>query len=436
MSLSNRIRVATTFALLAGAAQCAPVRADDQTLVGAGNATATALAQGSPLVRTSMRRMELQLSLVHDRHLRGLTYDALFNSRTCVFHRSEVTEAKKLAILNQLKAEALYSQADAAAFPGGAWVGVFPAIRDEGTICPHLPQSFATAPAGVFGGHGSFPGGLAIHASFNMSSSISFASNYRLAYGITGSDGLPHMAMLPPFDGPHQGDLDISQDEVIAAPMWHDWAKTMVFQWNADGSEFAEFNFGGNGATDNNGAAGDSRTGGHHILSLAESIARGLPARFVITQASAHTAPSLGNEFKVVNWIRAASIIAQANPISRGYLVKDGAGAYRLPPFPKSGGIDLNAVGQVNLLVEYEIHNLSDADFTFSIPAVTESQAILRSLAPQYGYDPADVATYTTRFRNPALTYLSGERLLIIYGQKGIAGVKQQLDLLRSKKII
>jgi len=42
------------------------------------------------------------------------------------------------------------------------------------------------------------------------------------------------------------------------------------FQWNAVGSEFTELNFGGTGTNDNNGAPGDSRTGGHHIMGVAE----------------------------------------------------------------------------------------------------------------------------------------------------------------------
>src|SRR5258707_64586 len=74
-----------------------------------------------------------------------------------------------------------------------------------------------------------------------------------------------------------QGDSDSSQDVILAAPMWHGWAKRMVFQWNADGTEFTELNFGGTGTNDNNGGAGGSRTGGHHIMSIAETMARGLP---------------------------------------------------------------------------------------------------------------------------------------------------------------
>ncbi len=138
-------------------------------------------------------------------------------------------------------------------------------------------------------------------------------------------------------------DVDIDEDIIVAAPLLHDWGKPIVFQWNADGTEFAELNFGGNGATDNYGAAGDSRTGAHHIIGVAESMARGLPPKFVITQASAHSSPTSGNEYKVVNWLRAAAIIAGIDPVAKGYLRVDGAGHLRLPAVQRLGDVDLNA---------------------------------------------------------------------------------------------
>src|SRR5262249_60405266 len=104
----------------------------------------------------------------------------------------------------------------------------------------------------------------------------------------------------------HHGDVRISQDAVLAAPIWHDWAKMMVFQWNGDGTEFVELNFGGTGTNDNFGAAGDSRTGGHHILSIAETKARRRAPLFRLTQTSAHPAPAPGHHGQVTNWLRAA----------------------------------------------------------------------------------------------------------------------------------
>jgi hypothetical protein len=187
-----------------------------------------------------------------------------------------------------------------------------------------LPQAFTSAPGGVFGGHHSYPGGLAIHEAFNLSSALSLATNYRRTYGHHGASGLPEVGLVDNSEAAN--DIAIDQNIMIAAPIWHDWAKTIVFQWTETGDEFPEFNFGGNGKTDKFGGAGNSKTGAHHILGVAETIKRGLPTQFVITQASAHAAPAEGNEFMVVNWIRAAAIIAQVDPVTSGYLIKDPQG--------------------------------------------------------------------------------------------------------------
>jgi hypothetical protein len=234
-----------------------------------------------------------------------------------------------------------------------------------------------------------------------------------------------------------EGDIALNQDVIVAAPIWHDWAKRMVFQWNADGTEFTELNFGGSGTNDNFGAPGDSRTGGHHIISVAETMARGLPPVLVITQAAAHSAPTLGNEYKVVNWLRAAAILAQIDPVAKGYLVIDGNGHLRLPPLGNLGaGVNLPAAGQTNLLVEYQIHNLSDADFVNSIPAVTEVQVLLQTIAPTFGYDPTNVAHYNNFFRNVVLAVLSPERLMMIYAKQGLEDVVEEVRKLRNRHLI
>jgi hypothetical protein len=92
--------------------------------------------------------------------------------------------------------------------------------------------------------------------------------------------------------------------------------------------------------------------------------------------------------------------------------------------------------GQGNILVEYELHNLSDADFTFSIPAVGEAQVILQQLAPRYGYDPSNVSLYNNGFRNPVLSFFTAEHITILYTGQGLAGVQAELDALRKRHII
>jgi len=163
----------------------------------------------------------------------------------------------------------------------------------------------------------------------------------------------------------------------------------------------------------------------------------GLSPLLVITQACAHSAPSLGNEYKVVNWLRAAAIMAQIDPVAKGYLVVDGNGHLRLPPLAALGlGVNLDAAGQTNLLVEYQIHNLSDADFVNSIPAVTQVQVLLQQIAPNFGYDPADTSRYNNFFRNVVLAYLSPERLMMIYDKGGLEEVVDEVSRLRRLHVI
>jgi hypothetical protein len=417
-----------------------PALAADQTQPGAGNAAALQLAHQSPLVQSAMRFLGDQAEQIHDGTLRAATLDILRNPRTCALHRRGLAAAPAQdAVIRTLMDQGLVNAADAAAFPAGVRAAIFPPILQADTDCPQLPQLLESAPGSAFGGHHSYPGGLPIHEANNDLSDKNLASQYQAIYGSTGRGGLPQVEVHGDGDEhQHQREsgLPIDDDVIIAAPIWHDWAKTIVFQWNADGSEFTEFNFGGAGTADAWGSAGDSRTGGHHILSVAEAMARGLSPLMVITQASAHSAPTLGNEYKVVNWLRAAAIIARIDPVKAGYLAFDIAGHLRLPALGKLGDVNLNAAGQTNLRVEYTLHNLSDADFTFSGPAVASVNMLFTKLASEFGYDAADAATFNTRFRNPALAHLSGERLLVLYGGQGLDAVRAELKRLRRRGII
>ena len=418
-----------------------PALAQDQMMPGAGNQDAINLSSRSPLVQSAYRFLISQAGKIDEPRLRRETLDAIANPNTCVQHRAGLSDADKNKILQALITAGLVNSNDGAGFPGGLKAGVFPPVLDDGSACPHLPQAFFSAPGSTFHGHHSYPGGLPIHEANNDTADVNLAHEYRKVYGNT-SRRLATVSNNPfgsaaDSDG-NESAVFISQDIILGAPIWHDWAKSIVFQWNADGSEFKEFNFGGSGVNDNNGAPGDSRTGGHHIMSVAESMKRGLSPAFVITQASAHSAPTSGNEFKVVNWLRAAAIMAQIDPVARGYLVVDGIGHFRLPPLRQLGSINLlNASpSQTNLLAEYALHNLSDADFTYSGPAVGTVEVLLQQFAAEFGFNPADTGNYNNKFRNPILSFSSAERLLIIYSQSGVNGLREQLRALRQHGII
>jgi hypothetical protein len=129
--------------------------------------------------------------------------------------------------------------------------------------------------------------------------------------------------------------------------------------------------------------------------------------------------------------------MAQVDPIAKGYLVADGSGHLRLPPLAALGaGVNLPAAGQTNLLVEYQIHNLSDSDFVNSIPAVTQVQVLLQQIAPGFGYDPNDVARYNNFFRNVVLSYLSPERLMMVYDTNGLEELVEEVSKLRRLHLI
>ncbi|WP_124847267.1 hypothetical protein [Acidipila sp. EB88] len=412
--------------------------AQTQTTPGAGNAQAVLTANNAPLVQSAYHFLQAQIGRLSDDNLRTQTYDAIVNPDTCVLHRANLKPADRQAIVATLLAQGLLNKADDATFPGGLIAGVFPPVLNDNSACPHLPQPFYSAPGSSFGSHHSYPGGLPVHESNNETADINLASEYHSVYGQYDANGLDfvnadtiahptpqNVAALAPY---------LSPDLIVGAPLWHDWAKSIVFQWNADGTEFQELSIGGAGASmDDYGQAGDARTGGHHILSIAEAMKRGLSPAFLITQASAHSAPTSGNEFKVVNWIRAAAIIAQQDPLAKGYLIKDGSGNYRLPALEQTGEVDLVAAGQTNILTEYELHNLSDSDFTFSGPSVAAVQLVLAQVAGSFGYNAADTATYNNKFRNVVLANFSAERLYAVYSANGLDGVRIEVQMLRSK---
>jgi hypothetical protein len=416
-----------------------PAWGADQTVPGAGNAAAVTLSNKSPMVQSAKEFLLGRINLIGDFNIRAITFDAIANPSTCVAHRAGLQDADKGAILQALITAGLVDTRDDSTFPGGLRAGLFPPLLNDGSACPRLPQTFFSAPGSFFGGHHSWPGGLAVHESFNDVSSLNLANGYRRVYGHS-EGGLPviDMSDASPLVSGAPADIFLSEDLMIAAPIWHDWAKPMVFQWNSDGTEFKELNMGGNGMSDNFGAPGNSKTGAHHILSVAEAMKRGLPPDLVIAQATAHSHSTADNEYKVVNWLHAAAIIAQIDPVARGYLSRDAQGRLRLPPLRRLGDVNLNAASpsQSNLIAEYPLHSVSDSDFVATESAVSIDQVVLMTLAPEFGFDPTQTAAYNNGFRNPVFSFLTAERLFIIYGNGGLAGVRAEIGNLRARGMI
>jgi hypothetical protein len=188
-----------------------------------------------------------------------------------------------------------------------------------------------------------------------------------------------------------------------------------VHQWNADGTITAE--------------ATIAETGAHHILGVAEAIARHCPADEVIAQASAHNAPGRGADDKIAKWIEAAAIIARQDPVAADLLTHD-AGGYHLrsnrPPSAHPTGDPFTAS------IEAVIVNVADMNY-FSVPASAQLESLLPLVAPEFGYSTSDMAAFRNGFRNPILSFDSADRLAEIYRAGGIAALKKELARLESR---
>jgi len=110
----------------------------------------------------------------------------------------------------------------------------------------------------------------------------------------------------------------------------------------------------------------------------------------------------------------------------------------RLPALAMTGGFNLRTASNPSpaFLPEFTIHNLSDGNYYLSIPAALDLGMILEELAPEFGVNPADRASFNNSFRNPALSYLSAERLIFIYARLGFSGIRSQVKQLRAAGLI
>jgi hypothetical protein len=274
------------------------------------NARAVRLAERSPYVRALYPKIEALARSIAADDLRASVLNFLHNPAPN-FAANAPTPEKRLAIRDALAAAGFVK-------PDTPVVGIFPPGTEPNS--PTVLQPFWSTPGSVDGSHHAYPGGLATHEYFNASMSDAFAKNYDSHY--------------------FGGRPNVDRDTIIGAALYHDIMKTAVFQWRDDGSLLDELTIAG--------------TGAHHILSGAEAIVHGRTPRFVIALLSAHAAPSLGDEKQVIDWARAAAIIADVDPVKYGLLKPDGSG-FKLAELP---------------LLESFINNLSDHDYVLSVHAM------------------------------------------------------------------
>jgi len=229
------------------------------------------------------------------------------------------------------------------------------------------PQPFGSATGSGWQSHHSYPGGLATHTAANMVISLAIFDAYREVYG-----------------------FDLDRDTVVVSQMLHDLHKPWVFQWQADGSCRTERPLAG--------------TGEHHVLGVAESILRGLPAPMVVAQACAHNHPGTPkDEADVAGWIKAAAIIAGVDPERAGLLAPGGG---TLPQPRRMEGF---------------VCHLGDHDYVLTVPAAKSLIAVMGKIAQEkYGMSAEDLkGPRFNALRNYVFAQATIERLYNLYSVKG-----------------
>ncbi len=308
------------------------------------------MARESVVVQAAYRIVEEAARQIKDPGLREKTLSVLKNPAPTI------ARGNQAEILERLRSAGLIDPARRE---------VFPAVRDAS----QSPQPFWSAPGSGYSSHHAYPGGLAAHTALNVVSAQALVKNYRSVNGLV-----------------------LDYDIAVGGEILHDLHKPWVFTWSDDHSCRKEQQLAG--------------TGEHHVLSIAESIARGIPAEVVTAQACAHEHPATSaGERLVVGWLKAASIIAGVDPIEYGLIDKGG----ETLPLPRR--------------IEGWVVHLADHDFVISTSACQwTAQALAKLAREQYGLtDPRQIQA----MRNYVMANLTAMHL---YGVLSAQGPKAFAD--------
>jgi hypothetical protein len=340
-----------------------------------GNRQAEAVARRSPMAVEAYEALLALAAALPDATLAATTVDLLRNPAPTYQLRSP-SPTDREAVRQELLAEGLLPERTTVD-------GIFPPVPDP----RQAPQPLWAAPGSSYGAHHAYPGGLGLHEWFNALLAGQYATSYSAVYGTAEAAGEQTLLLGGP-------------------PLWHDIHKVSVFQWLPDGSELAEQII--------------ADTGAHHAISGAEALVRGLPATWVVAQLSAHDAPTnvqvtptrTGRQ-RLVNYLRAAAIIARVDPTAAG-LRRGADGEYELAVEPPPR-------------VAY-INHFSDQDWLFTNDSLAALIAALRRIAADYGIDPAGQPARFNLFRNLVLSQLSDVRLYETLETGGVATVRVRVD--------
>jgi len=347
------------FGALAGVAAATCLRAPayaattPRTLAECMEMSPVAMAEASAPVAASWDTIRHCTGMIRNPAIRASVLAVIDNPAPTVARGMDA--ARKKAIHQELTAKGLLKDVAEKDF--------LPPVADAARAA----QPFYSAPGSGYQSHHAYPGGLVTHTDLNVRVSMALYDGYRDVYGYL-----------------------LDRDVVLAAQLLHDLHKPWVFQWSESGESRTELKIAG--------------TGEHHPLSVAESIARGLPPEVVVAQACAHNHPRTpADEAEVVGWIKAAAIIAGVDPVQRGLLEKDG----KTLPLPRRQ--------------EGFVIHLGDHDWVLTVPAVQWVLPAMERIAQRdYRLTQGDLKKKPfNQLRNYVFSQVSAMSLYETYAAKG-----------------
>jgi hypothetical protein len=304
------------------------------------------LAKSSAFITQALDQLILEARKIHDPVLRDSALRILARPE---FKFVSARISKESEIKKELSKEGLFD--------------------GKGSLFPvNDPMPFNLAPAGIWYGHHSYPGGLVIHTWTNLLHALSLSKDWKKVQGV-----------------------QLNEDWLRAAVIWHDSAKTMTLSWNEDGSDtLSEEEIAG--------------TGAHHIFGITEAAFRELPVDFILILASAHSPPHPEAGLQaVIKYLKAAAIIA-GKPYSVVGLDPTGKTLLKSPP------------------LECFIHHLSDHDWVATEPADRQvSERIEAQLNLKSHWE-----------RNRILSRVGELSLYETLVKEGESGFKKRVDQLKS----
>lgn len=315
-------------------------------------------AEQSPLITASWKGLHQAIGALRSSELKTLISAIYRNPEPLLAKRLDAANRKD--IWQELRANG-YTEQNADAF--------LPPVSGNAAY------STIAAPGSGYTSHHAYPGGLVTHLATNVAITRNIVETYVSVYGYS-------------VDG----------EIAVAAQLLHDLHKPWVFQWQTDGSSRKEQALAG--------------TGEHHTLSLAELLVRKAPAELIVAQACAHTHPGTDSDEKqVVNWLKAASIIAGVDPVAYGLLEKGGV---TLPLPRKQEGF---------------LCHLGDHDFVLSAPVVQWTLPVMKEVAMKdYGLSETDCAGKPFHaLRNVVYSRFSAMRMANDLAHTGENGVRQAM---------